>query len=226
MFRALLPFIFTTLVLVTLAQAQPVSVSATQTAFATGACSGTFVKHPLDHTTRAHGPEVTFYDSNGAGVAAGDLDGDGDVDLVLANLNGKNSIFWNEGELHFRKEALAHGDSRAAAVVDVDGDGLLDIVFTQNLGALSYWKNAGGGFEQSTLRGVTRKAYTFAWGDLDRGRRCGLGDRLVRRAARAGAQKYLSVLLGRGRGRLRKHARRVRGDAARRNVASLGARAF
>ncbi len=149
------------------AHAQPVPVEVGVTPLEPSDCSHAFVKHPLEHTTRAHGPDVTFYDSNGAGVAAGDLDNDGDIDLVLANLDGKNAVFWNEGKLSFRKEELTHGDSRAAAVVDVDGDGLLDIVFTQSLGALSYWKNTGGAFQRGTLPGVTRKAYTFAWGDLD-----------------------------------------------------------
>ena len=165
MFRALFP-LFTMLVPITLSHAQ-VSVDATQTALASGKCSNTFVKHPLEHTTRAHGPEVTFYDSNGAGVGAGDLDDDGDIDLVLANLNGKNTIFWNEGGLSFRKEALEYGDSRAVSLVDVNGDGLLDVVFTQSLGAPSYWKNVGGAFERGVLHGVTRKAYTFVWDDLD-----------------------------------------------------------
>ena len=130
-------------------------------------CSNTFVKHTLEHTTRAHGPEVTFYDSNGAGVAVGDLDDDDDLDIVLANLNGKNSILWNEGDLSFRKEELGYGNARAVQLIDVDGDGLLDIVFTQSLGSLSYWRNVQGTLKQDILRGVTRKAYTFVWGDLD-----------------------------------------------------------
>ncbi len=130
-------------------------------------CSDIFVKHILQHTTRAHGPEVTFYDSNGAGVAAGDLDDDGDIDIVLANLEGANTLLRNEGGLTFRAEPLGYGDSRAVQLVDVDGDGLLDIVFTQSLGSLSYWRNVRGAFEGDALHGVTRKAYTFVWGDLD-----------------------------------------------------------
>lgn len=131
-------------------------------------CSGQFLRHTLDHTTRAHGAQVDFYDSNGAGVGAGDLDGDGDIDLVFATLRGRNAIFWNEGELRFRRELLAHGDSRAVAIVDVDGDDRLDIVFSQNLGTLSWWRNRGDGFEHASLPGVSYPAYAVVWGDLDR----------------------------------------------------------
>ena len=151
----------------TAAYAQSIPVNVGVTPLEPRECSATFVKHTLEHTTHAHGSEVTFFDSNGAGVAAGDLDSDGDLDIVLANLKGKNSILWNEGDLSFRKEALGYGNSRAVNLVDVDGDAQLDIVFTQSLGALSYWKNAQGTFEQTPLRGVTRNAYVLVWADLD-----------------------------------------------------------
>ena len=148
--------------------AQSVAIQVSEVRLEPKPCTDTFVKHPLPHTTRAHGETVTFYDSNGSGVAAGDLDNDGDIDIVLANLKNENTILWNEGNLSFQKESLAHGDSRAVNLVDVDGDGWLDIVFTQTLGSLSHWKNIQGDFQQEALKGVTRKAYTMAWGDLDR----------------------------------------------------------
>jgi enediyne biosynthesis protein E4 len=132
-----------------------------------GECSSTFITLELDHITKTRGEEVTFYDSNGSGVAVGDLDNDGDIDIVLANLKGNNSIFWNEGNLSFRKEELAHGDSRGVAIVDVDGDGGNDVVFTQNLGTPSYWRNNQGILEQDYLRGVNVEAYSMTWGDLD-----------------------------------------------------------
>ena len=131
------------------------------------ACSDSFIRHPLDHITRARGSEVRFYDSNGAGVAAGDLDGDNDLDLALANLEGPNTIFWNEGNLVFRREMLSPGGSRAVNAVDVDGDGRLDLVFTQGLGALSFWHNEGGSFRRAALRGVHTPAYAMAWADLN-----------------------------------------------------------
>lgn len=131
-------------------------------------CSGTFVRHELDHITTNEFEPVDMYDSNGAGLAINDLDGDGDLDIVMANLAGDNHIFWNEGGLTFEREALSHGSSRAVAIVDADADGLLDIVFTTRFGSLSYWHNEGNRqFEQGLLPGMQEFAYAMAWGDLD-----------------------------------------------------------
>ncbi|MFK7801572.1 MAG: CRTAC1 family protein [Anaerolineae bacterium] len=137
-------------------------------------CTGAFTKHTLDHiTTNAYEP-IDMYDSNGAGVAVNDLDQDGDVDIVLANLAGDNQIFWNLGRMNFRPEAFDHGSSRAVSTVDVDGDGWLDIVFTTRVGSLIYYKNlaedwSGEGFrfDKTPLVGVSEKAYAMAWDDLD-----------------------------------------------------------
>jgi hypothetical protein len=120
-----------------------------------------------------------MFDSNGAGLAIGDLDNDGDQDIVFANLKGPNVVFWNEGAMTFRKQEFPHGGSRAVAVVDVDGDGWLDIIFTQRLGALAFWHNTGKDqasgasslserFVEQALSGVLNPAYAMAWGDLDR----------------------------------------------------------
>ena len=138
-------------------------------------CTGAFTKHTLDHiTTNAYEP-VNMYDSNGAGVAVNDLDNDGDIDIVLANLAGKNQIFWNMGRMKFRPEPFDHGSTRAVSTVDVDGDGWLDIVFTTRVGSLLYYKNlaeewSGDGmrFDRVPLVGVEEKAYALAWGDLDK----------------------------------------------------------
>jgi hypothetical protein len=155
------------LLFATYAAAQtPVVVRATPL-ISSGPCTDSFVRHPLDHTTRAYDAEITFYDSNGAGLAAGDLDDDGDVDLVFATLRGRNAILWNRGGMRFEREELPLGDARAVQLVDVDDDGRLDIVFTQNLGALTWWRNLGGAFARTPLPGVTFPAYAMAWADLD-----------------------------------------------------------
>ena len=107
------------------------------------ACSGRFQPHELDHITTPTTLPIGFYDSNGAGLAIDDLDKDGLLDIVLANLAGDNAVFWNKGDLQFQKQALpSAAPSRAVATVDVDGDGWLDIVFTQQAAAPLYWLDA------------------------------------------------------------------------------------
>ena len=134
-----------------------------------GACSGGFPAHELDHITTSTAMPVGFYDSNGAGLAINDLNNDGWLDVVLANLAGDNAIFWNRGGLLFEKEPLpSTNPSRAASIIDVDGDGWLDIVFTQSAAAPLYWRNQqGSGFHSQTLRGAAYIGYAMNWLDAD-----------------------------------------------------------
>jgi cytochrome c peroxidase len=150
------------------AQAPPISVSRTPLRPPAEACTGAFVAHDLDHTTTVPGDTVDHFEANGAGVAVGDLDNDGDEDIVLGNDAGTNTILWNEGRLQFRSERMLHGDSRTVNLIDVDADGWLDIVFTRRTGGITFWRNAGGGrFQTRILPGIARPAYALAWGDLD-----------------------------------------------------------
>ena len=146
----------------------PVSVE-TEPLEARAACTGQFVARELDHRTEPVSTPVGFYDSNGAGLAVNDLNRDGRLDIVLANLAGDNSILWNRGGLVFEREALpSQAPARAAALVDVDGDGWLDIIFTQQAAAPLYWRNqAGAGFETRVLSGVSYIGYAMNWLDAD-----------------------------------------------------------
>lgn len=132
-------------------------------------CSNKFLYHLLDHVTTPMKQPIGYYDSNGAGLAINDLDNDGDIDIVVANLKGDNAIFWNQGNLEFKKEPLPSiSPSRSVNIVDVDGDSWMDIVFTQQVSAPLYWHNLQGkGFETQILRGVTYIGYAMNWGDLD-----------------------------------------------------------
>ena len=131
-------------------------------------CAGYFITHELDHTTTNAYEPIDMYDSNGSGLAINDLDNDGDLDIVLANLAGRNNIFWNEGNLNFRRDEMEHGSSRAVATVDVDADGWLDIVFTTRVGTPILWRNGGdGSFEKTPMPGVDEHAYSMVWADLD-----------------------------------------------------------
>ncbi|RME97882.1 MAG: VCBS repeat-containing protein, partial [Chloroflexi bacterium] len=135
------------------------------------ACTGRFKQHTLNHITTPAQEPVRMFDSNGSGLAVNDLDNDGDMDIVLANLAGPNAIFWNTGNLTFERQSLPYGDSRAVTIVDVNGDGRLDIVFSRRTAGPLYLRNDGPPdaprFTQTPLPGVTAPAYALAWADLD-----------------------------------------------------------
>ena len=154
----------------------PRTASAAQSGAQSRPCTGSFAEHELPHVTGIAFERVTYFTSNGAGLAVGDLDNDGDEDFVLANLLGPNQIFWNEGNWQFRPQLLLDGSLRGLALVDVDGDGWLDITATSRSGILLYWRNSGGEEgsppftseqEPARLQGVDGFAYSLQWGDLD-----------------------------------------------------------
>ena len=79
--------------------------------------------------TKGSGLDVSFY---GMGVAVGDFDNDGLVDVFITAVGG-NHLFRNLGDGHFEDitaKAGVGGEggwSTSAAFVDVDNDGLLDL---------------------------------------------------------------------------------------------------
>jgi hypothetical protein len=146
------------------------AVAFTQTPLQPGApCTGAFVAHDLEHTTSAALPVPRLFDSNGSGLAVNDLDGDGSLDIVLANLAGPVSILWNAGGLRFERQEMGIlRKARAVALVDIDGDARLDIVLTNGLAAPAVFRNLEDRtFQFMPLPGVNQPTYAMNWADLD-----------------------------------------------------------
>lgn len=139
------------------------------TAFEPAQCSGQFIRHELAHITHTNQIPVRLFDSNGSGLAIQDLNDDGWLDIVFANLDGEETLLWNEGQLQFRRQALPFpGRTRSVIILDVDGDGLRDIVMSGQRSAPSFWRNQGDEtFELGFLAGVSKLTYAMNWGDLD-----------------------------------------------------------
>jgi hypothetical protein len=83
-------------------------------------------------------------------VALGDLDGDGDLDAVFANMHARSEIWINDGTGHFTNAYqnigyAAHG----VGIGDLDGDEDLDIVLTpasNSEASRIYFNNGAGRF--------------------------------------------------------------------------------
>ena len=113
---------------------------------------------------------------SGSGVAAGDVNGDGHIDLFFCALDNDNALYFNRGSWRFEERAVASGvacpgwDSTGAAFADVDGDGDLDLVLN-NLGKGTHlFVNDGSGVftrrQDSGLRSDTGST-SLALADID-----------------------------------------------------------
>ncbi|MBT4273631.1 MAG: VCBS repeat-containing protein [Verrucomicrobia bacterium] len=95
---------------------------------------------------------------NGAGVAAGDVDGNGHPDLFFCGLDTPNQLYLNSGNWKFSPSsipdsmALPGFPTRGAVLADLNGDQSLDLVMTTVGGGLRLFINDGKGrFLENTV---------------------------------------------------------------------------
>ncbi|MDR3619131.1 MAG: FG-GAP-like repeat-containing protein [Paludisphaera borealis] len=113
------------------------------------------------------GSGIIDANGRGLGVVAADLDGDGRLDLFVANDTTPNYYFRNLGGFKFVDEAAESGLAAAAgggylagmgiACGDLDGDGKIDLAVTNFYGeSTSLYHNHGGGVfsDRSTAAGL------------------------------------------------------------------------
>jgi hypothetical protein len=87
----------------------------------------------------------------GAGVALGDVDGDGLADLFLASVERPAALYHNDGGFRFSDVTAASGIATASLATtgatfgDVDGDNDLDLLAGTLGGPLKLWLNDGKG---------------------------------------------------------------------------------
>ncbi|MBI4659191.1 MAG: CRTAC1 family protein [Verrucomicrobia bacterium] len=114
---------------------------------------------------------------NGSGVAAGDYDGDGKLDIFLCSLKGRNALYRNLGAWRFEDVTARVGLSatnyvcRGAVFADLDGDRCLDLLIsTLGRGVLCFRNDGKGNFIDATQTAGTETNFgstTLALADID-----------------------------------------------------------
>ena len=109
--------------------------------------------------------------SNSFGVSLGDVDGDGDLDMVVANSAGDaNQVFLNDGLGAYTDSGQDLGSTSAGiALGDVDSDGDLDVVVAKGGSqANQVWLNDGSGVYADSGQVLgTGASEHVALGDVD-----------------------------------------------------------
>lgn len=130
-------------------------------------CGTTFVRHELPHRTSGDSAGTYVYASNGSGLAVGDVNGDGNEDIVFGNITGTTTLYLNDGQMRFSPVNTDLRDVRALAIIDTDGDGKSEIVATQRFRrpVIGYFANGTITFQD--MPDVYSAFYAMNWQDLN-----------------------------------------------------------
>jgi hypothetical protein len=113
---------------------------------------------------------------NGSGVAAGDIDGDGFIDLYFTSLDGPNVMYKNKGGFSFEdvtnQAGVSHKGytSTGAVFVDVNGNGHLDLLVSSlSRENVLYLNDGEGHFKRSENSGLgpSNGSTTMTLADID-----------------------------------------------------------
>ena len=123
-------------------------------------------------------------EGRGLGVVAADFDGDGEIDLFVANDTTANYLYRNQGRFRFTEQGQEAGVAASGsggyqagmgvACADFDGDGRLDIAVTNFYAeSTSLYQNLGGGLftDRTAAAGLTARDALCTWLRPDRPRR-------------------------------------------------------
>jgi hypothetical protein len=134
------------------------------------------VPQTFQFTTATAPATGLFTSANKANVGAGpnssvlgDVDGDGDLDLLTANASGTVSVRRNNGMGTYSgtQEVALGGAARQVLLADMDGDSNLDLLVVLQSGAVRLLRNEGGATFPTPATTITNSGQGVAVGDLD-----------------------------------------------------------
>src|SRR6266508_2586090 len=114
------------------------------------------------------------------GVAAADLDGDGNLDLTSVDVRGKpsmSSLFWfeHDGKGNFKRHVIARDEPgwfERHAIGDINGDGKPDVAVVNNRDGHLVWfanndRPTAGPWKRHVITTKCPRAYDVVLADLD-----------------------------------------------------------